>query len=97
MRPGPRSRHLLALAILLGVAVVSGYLAAKDDRLSAPQANIAATALKRHDQKLFATDPVLGAAGLWRYHTPVLQAALELMLVPTRYRDATFPFRVQFP
>ena len=97
MRPGPRSRHLLALAMLLGVSVAGGFSAAKDERLAAPQANTAATALKRHDQTLFATDPILGASGLWRFDPPVLQAVLELMLVPTGYDDPTFPFRVLAP
>lgn len=97
MRPAPKARHLPAALILLGVAAVYTYLAALDHRVSDAQASIAAVALKEHDPELFARDPVYGPSGLWRLHTPVFQAVLKLVLVPTGYRDPVLPFRVLVP
>jgi len=64
-----------------------------DDRLSGTQVDIAAIAAKRHQTDLFANDPVLGHDRRWRFNTPAFQTPLEMMLVPTDYRDLTLPFR----
>ena len=64
-----------------------------DDRLCDWQIHIATAAVKRHQPELFANDPVYGESGLWRHHTPAMQAAMELVLVPGGYEDPTMPFR----
>ncbi len=93
MRPIPRKRHLLAVLILAGVSSAGGYLAMLDDRPSKTQINIATVAIKRHQPNLFANDQVFGASGRWRFHTPLHQALLEMILVPSGYQDLTLPFR----
>ncbi|MCK4603047.1 MAG: hypothetical protein KAU28_11310, partial [Phycisphaerae bacterium] len=55
--------------------------------------NIATVAIKRHQPNLFANDQVFGASGRWRFHTPLHQALLEMILVPSGYQDLTLPFR----
>lgn len=65
----------------------------QDDRLSAMQVNIATVAAKHHESDLFPYDPIFGPSGRWRFHTPAFQAPLEMILVPTDYRDLTLPFR----
>ena len=94
MRPIPQNRHLLAVAILVAAAALAGYLAMHDSRLSDSQVNIAAAALKRHDPGLFQHDPIFGSSRLWLFHTPAYQGMLELILVPTDYKDPLLGFRV---
>jgi hypothetical protein len=95
MRPIPRSRHLLAVLIFAGAAAVSVYLGWRDDRFSKTQISIATVAIKRATgpQELFANDAVFGTSGRWRFHTPLNQALLEMILVPAGYHDLTIPFR----
>jgi len=116
MRPIPQNRHLLAAAILVAAAALSGYLAMADHEVSPTQVHIASAALKRHDPSQFAHDPIFGQAQsrttrpaaptggprpgatrppeLWLFHTPAYQSMLELVLVPTGYRDLLLGFRV---
>ena len=63
-----------------------------DDHLSDTQIAIATAAVRRNQPDLFAGDGVFGT-GLWQFNTPAFQGILELGLVPTGYRDVTFPFR----
>ena len=93
MRPIPRSRHLLAVMLLAAYAAGSGFLAMRDDRLSDLQVRLAATALKRHQPALYAHDPLLGSSEVWRTESPAFQSLLEMVLVPTGYRDPSLPFR----
>ena len=93
MRPVPRPRHALAAALLLGVAVLYGYLATLDERLSDTQVDIATAALKDHQPDLFQQDPVFSGR-LWRFHTPVFLGLLKFALVPTLYGDLILPFRL---
>jgi len=97
MRPTPQARHVLSIAILAAVAGLYGYLAMLDDDLSDTQIDIASAALKRHDDALFAPDPVLGDSQLWRVHTPCFYGLLELVLFPTDYEDPSLAFRVMTP
>jgi len=94
MRPVPRRRHLLAALIFVACAALASGFAMLDDRLSKTQANIATVAIKRPNQDyLFKNDPVFGKSDLWRFHTPLYQALMEMVLVPTGYEDLTLPFR----
>ncbi len=93
MRRPPNTRHLFAVLLFAAAAAVGGYLAMLETNLSPEQVDMAAAAVKRHDGSLFAHDPVFGKSELWRIHTPIFQGLLELMLVPTGYRDLTLPFR----
>lgn len=93
MRPVPESRHVWAALILAAVAAVSVILAVADSQLSSSQMDIMSAALKRHQAELFQHDPVYGQSELWRFHTPIFQVMMELVLVPTRYRDLTLPFK----
>jgi len=79
--------------IFTAVASAGGYLAARDENFSDTQVNIATAALKRHEPDLFAADPVFGESGLWKFHTPVFQGLLEIVLVPTDYQEPMLPFR----
>ncbi len=96
MRPIPRSRHLVAVLIFAGISAAAGYLALLDERFSKTQINIATVAVKRAQEQsdLFANDGVFGRSGRWRFHTPLNQALLEMILVPSGYRDLTIPFRI---
>jgi len=93
MRPIPQSRHLWAILIFVAVSVACGRLAMLDDRLSDPQTHLATSALKRHQPDLFAGDAAFGTS-LWQAQTPALQGAMEMVLIPTAYRDPALPFRV---
>ena len=97
MKAVPRTHHLLAATILLGVAVVYGYQAALDDRISEQQINIATVAVKEHRPELFPHDPVYGRRGVWRVYTPVFQSLLKLVLVPNDYQSPDLPFRLMVP
>jgi len=94
MRPVPKRRHLLAALIFVACAALAGDFAMLDERLSNTQVSIATVAVKRPNQDdLFKNDPVFGRSDLWRFHTPVYQALMEMVLVPTEYEDVTLPFR----
>ncbi len=94
MRPIPHTRHLLAVMIFAGVSAVAGYMAFIDDRISTTQVDVATVALKRHQPDLLKNDPVFGDDVRWRFHTPFLQSLLEVILLPTGYRDLTLPFKL---
>ena len=94
MRPIPQSRHLVAILLLAGVAATSGYLAAHDERLSDAQEYAATAALKRNAADRFAHDPIYGPSRLWQFHPPAFQIPLEMVLIPTGYRDPMLPFRI---
>jgi len=68
-------------------------LAFFDDRMSDTQVNIATAAVKRHQTDLYPNDPVFGHDRRWRFQTPAVQIPLELMLVPTDYKDPVLPFQ----
>lgn len=94
MRPIPHTKHLQAVLILAAISSIAGYFATIDDRLGDDQVHIASVAVKRHQGELFRNDDVLGDPNRWRFQTPAFQAMLEMLLVPTGYRDLTLPFRV---
>jgi len=79
--------------IFAAASAAGGYFALLDNQLSDTQVNIATIAAKRHQQDLFTHDPVFGSSELWRFHTPLNQALLEMVLVPSDYRDLSLPFR----
>ncbi|MBI5725773.1 MAG: hypothetical protein HZA50_17570 [Planctomycetes bacterium] len=94
MRPFPQPRHLIAVLLFAAVAGISGYFARNDDRMSPEQTGIATAALKRHDPQLMTNDAVFGGGNIWRGQTPAFAGLMELVLVPTAYRDPTLPFRI---
>ena len=95
MRPVPKSSHFLAVVIFAAVAAMAAHFAIIDTRLSKEQINISTVALKRHaPDQYFAHDPVFGESGRWRFHTPLLQALMEMSLVPTGYKYPHLPFRI---
>ncbi len=93
MRSIPRTRHLLAVLIFAAVSAAAGYMAILDDRLSKSQVAIATVAINRHQPELFSNDTIYGDSSRWRFHTPFLQSLLEVILLPTGYRDLSLPFR----
>ncbi len=98
MRPVPSSKHILSVVIFLAVAAVSAYLAWEDDRLSPEQISLAAAAAKRNQPDLMPFDSVYGevnAAGrLGQLHTPVFLGLMDMVLIPTGFRDLSLPFRM---
>jgi hypothetical protein len=94
MRPVPRSRHLVAVIIFAAAASGSGLMALYDENLSDTQIEMATGAIKRHQPELFRQDFVYGDSRLWRVHSPALYGWMDLVLVPTDYRDPTLPFRI---
>ena len=94
MRPVPRSRHLVALAIFVAVAGLYGYLASVDYRMDDEQFHLATSALKRQHPDLLAADLMYGRSRMWQAHPPIFLAILETILSPSGYRDLTLPFRV---
>ncbi len=69
-----------------------------DNSLSDEQLNFAAAAAKRHQPELMQYDTVYGEinvnGGLRKLHTPVFLALMDIILIPTDYRDMVLPFRV---
>lgn len=94
MRPVPRSRHLVALAIFVASAGLYGYLASVDYRMADEQVHLATSAMKHQDPDLFGADLIYGRSRMWRAHPPIFLAIMETILVPGHYRDLTLPFRV---
>jgi hypothetical protein len=94
MRPVPRPQHLISAMIFIAVAILYGYQATYDTRLSESQVYMGASLLKNHDPSLFAADPVFGPSRLWQLHTPALQGIFDLVLIPTDFLDAALPFRI---
>jgi len=73
MKPGPRQRHLPAIAILAVVAVVQTLLACLDNRLSPEQVRMLTARVKRHasDRDLLREDPTFGDRGIWPKDGPL--------------------------
>ena len=94
MRPVPRSRHLVALAIFVAVAALYAYLAATDYRMDDEQFHLATAALRREKPELLRTDLIYGRSRMWQAHPPMFLAILETILSPSDYRDLTLPFRI---
>ncbi len=94
MRPIPRSKHILAVAIFAAVAAAAGYIAMYDDYLGPSQYYIGTLALKSHDGSLYPCDPVFGGSNMWRLQSPVLPGILDMMLLPSGYQDPTLAIRV---
>ncbi len=94
MRPVPRSRHLVALAVFVAVAGLYAYLASADYRMDDEQYHLATAALRREKPELLRTDLVYGRTRMWQAHPPMFVAILETILSPSGYRDLTLPFRV---
>ncbi|MCE5326953.1 MAG: hypothetical protein LLG01_11125 [Planctomycetaceae bacterium] len=97
MRPVPRSRHVMALAIFVAVAAIYGGEAFYDQRLDREQLQLATAAVKRHSPELFPRDMVFGPSRMSEMHPPLFLAIMEMVLIPTDYRDPTLPFRVLAP
>ncbi len=97
MRPVPRARHPLAFVILLAVALAVGAVALHDAHISDRQVQLATAALKRAQPDLYPHDPIFGASELYRFHTPIFQAMLEVVLVPGGYDRLLLPFRLMAP
>lgn len=94
MRPVPKPQHLLAALLFVAVAVLYGYQATSDARLSDSQAYLSASSLKYHDPSLFPADAIFGASRLWQVHSPALLGMLDLVLIPSGFSDMTLPFRI---
>ncbi len=98
MRPVPSSKHVLSVVIFLAVAAISTYFAWEDDRLSPEQISLAAAAAKRHQPDLMPYDSVYGNVNadgrLGQLHTPVFLSLMDMVLIPTGYRDLSLPFRM---
>lgn len=58
MRPVPRSRHLIALAIFAIVVVLYGYMAYVDNRLCDSQVHLATAAFRHHHHDALTGDLV---------------------------------------
>ncbi len=80
MRPIPRPRHLLAVAVLVATAALYGGLATVDDYLEDSQITLATAALSAADGGLFAADPVFGPKGPVFSPSPAFVGGLRLML-----------------
>lgn len=98
MRPVPPPKHMLSATIFMLVAACYGYLAWHDHALTGQQCGFATAAAKRHQPELLTADSVYGevyAEGqLRQIHTPVFLAMMDLVLIPTQYRDPELPFRL---
>ncbi|MCE5279837.1 MAG: hypothetical protein ABFD92_03515 [Planctomycetaceae bacterium] len=88
---------MMALAIFVAVAAIYGTQAFYDQRLDREQLQLATAAMKRHNPDLFPRDMVFGPGRMSEMHPPLFLGAMEMVLIPTDYRDPTLPFRVLAP
>ncbi len=77
MRPSPKPRHLVAVAIFLVIGSLAYLAALSEDRMTDEQVNRSVNALRAADPGLYAADPVFGESGLWRFNNPLWQWYLK--------------------
>ncbi len=92
MRPVPKARHTIAIAVFLAVSTAAGFLAAMEDHLSQQQANMAVNMVRAVEGDLYARDAIFGASGLWRLHNPVWRWYLCEAYRATDGADVKLPF-----
>ncbi len=97
MRPTPKSRHILALALLAATAAGAALLAWQDDRLSEEQYRAAAASVKRHEPALMTRDILYGDSGIWRLQSPAYARVYDLLMDLTGHRNELLPFRIMTP
>jgi len=92
MRPVPKARHFLALAILAAVSAAAGLVAVRQPAMTAEQINVTVNAVRAVEGDLYARDSVFGASGLWRFQTPVWQWYLRQVYRATGLADVHLAF-----
>ena len=97
MRPKPRPRHLVAVAILAGTAALYALLAWQEQRLSDPQVHATTVALKEHRGDLYAHDPFFSRPPLWNAQNPLHTSLVSGLLALGGYRDLLLPCRLMVP
>jgi hypothetical protein len=94
MRATPRQRHFVAIILFAALSAGAGALAWTETHLSTSQIHLATAAAKRaQPHRLYVNDPIFGPSRLWRLTSPAVHGLMELVLVPTDYRDLTLPYR----
>ncbi|HOD82222.1 MAG: hypothetical protein BWX88_00108 [Planctomycetes bacterium ADurb.Bin126] len=97
MRPKPRPRHLIAIAILAGTAALYALLAWQECRLSDAQVHATTVALKEHRHDLYARDPFFSRPPLWNAHNPLFTAMVAGVLRLGGWQDLLLPYRLMVP
>lgn len=97
MRPKPRPRHLVAVAILAATAALYGLLAWQEHRLSDPQVHTVTVALKEHRPDLYAHDPLFSRPPLWNAPNPLYTSFIGGLLSLGGYHDLRLPYRLLTP
>ena len=91
MRPKPKARHLVVMAIFVAVSVIAHFHATMEDRMTDEQIGVAVNVVRSLDGQLYARDPVFGGGELWRFQTPLWQGYLREAYCSTGRRDIRLP------
>ena len=77
MRPVPKARHGLAVAILVVVSALAHLHAACQQELADEQVGVLVNMLRSTNGQLYQRDAIFGDSGLWRFRTPVWEFYLR--------------------
>ncbi|NQU76124.1 MAG: hypothetical protein HQ546_07425 [Planctomycetes bacterium] len=91
MRPIPKARHAVAVAVFLAVAVLVHFQAAVERDMTDDQVGVAVNVVRSLDDQLYGRDPVYGRSQLWRFQTPVWQWYLREAYLATGQTDLRRP------